>query len=136
MVTCCSKARTCPISVRWYRSILPCDCDEYAGDCLTLMLAPRFCATVFKRFRMNSSWSVCSVVGESVACARPHSNMNVCRHRTRYCCCWFLSCTRTAIAIPDSTSIAVSTGSTCLSPKAFMYVKSTCITGCLLVCFG
>ena len=80
MVTCCSKARTCPISVRWYRSILPCDCDEYAGDCLTLMLAPRFCATVFKRFRMNSSWSVCSVVGESVACARPHSNMNVCRH--------------------------------------------------------
>ena len=73
---------------------------------------------------------------DSVACARPHSNMNVCRHRIRYCCCWFLSCTRTAIAIPDSTSIAVSTGSTCLSPHAFTYVKSTCITGCLLACLG
>ena len=46
---------------------------------------------------MKSSWSVCSVVGDSVACACPHSNMNVCRHRTRYCCCWFWSCTRIAL---------------------------------------
>ena len=120
MVTCCTSARTCPIKVRWNRSMLPCDCDEYAGDCRMLTLFPSFCATVFSRFCMYSSWSDWSVVVDSVACARPHSNMNVCRHRVRYCCCWFLFCTRTAIAIPDSTSIVVRTGSTCLSPNAFM----------------
>ena len=46
--------------------MLPCDCDEYAGDCRMLTLFPSFCATVFSRFCMYSSWSDCSVVVDSV----------------------------------------------------------------------
>ena len=101
------------------------------------MLLPIVLAVVFSNDTKYSSWSDCRIVGAKVACVLPHSVRNVCKHCVRYVNCFCLSCTIIAMLIPVSTSIAVSTGMTCLSCMPLMYAKSHCMTGSLLVfCCG
>ena len=117
--------------------MLPCDCELYAGDCRTVMLLPIVLAVVFSTDTRYSSWSDCRTVGAKMACVLPHSVRNVCRHCVKYVNCLCLSCTIVAMLMPVSTSIAVSTGMTCLSWMPLMYAKSHCMTGTVLVfCVG
>ena len=97
----------CPISVRWNRSTLPCACELYVGDCLTVMLPPILLAAVCRSAIRWSSWSDCSIVLLSTACTLPHSMRNDWMQLTWYwkSCC--LSPTIVAITMPVSTSIPV-----------------------------
>ena len=103
--------------MRWKRSTLPCDCDEYAGDCRTVMLPPILDAVALSSAMRWSSWSDCSTVLLSVACTRPHSSRKAC-----IACTWYvkspdLLSVTTAIAMPVSTSIPVRIGVVFVSPS-------------------
>ena len=58
--------------------MLPCDCELYAGDCLTEMLIPIVLAVACSSDMRYLSWSDCRTVGAEMACVLPHSVRNVC----------------------------------------------------------
>ena len=119
-MVCCRTTRTCANSVRWCRSIIPCDDDECAGAFRTATPGSSL-ATACAIYLSTGSLSTCSVVP-----VLPSSRMKLLSSDTGYGVLDLVG-SSTAKLYLVATSMAVSTGRVG-ELSVLRYAKSTCIT--------